>query len=124
MRTSRINLLFLCLSATALAQRPAALPKLKVSENQRFLVQADGKPFFYLADTAWELFHRLDRKDAAEYLKTRAAQGYTVVQAVALAELDGLTTIPREGLRAIASTFLSRLGRHLDLVELRVAKEV
>ena len=37
------------------------------------------------------MFHRLDRKDAAEYLKTRAGQGYTVVQAVALAELDGLT---------------------------------
>jgi hypothetical protein len=80
-----------CLTAVAFAQRPNALPKLKVSENHRFLVQADGKPFFYLADTAWELFHRLDRKDAAEYLKTRAAQGYTVVQAVALAELDGLT---------------------------------
>ena len=86
----RLAALF-CLAAAGFAQRPAALPKLKVSENQRFLVQADGKPFFYLADTAWELFHRLDRKDAAEYLKTRAAQGYTVVQAVALAELDGLT---------------------------------
>src|SRR6185436_10952653 len=91
MMTSRITALLVCLAAFAFAQRPAALPKLKVSENQRFLVQADGKPFFYLADTAWELFHRLDSKDAAEYLKTRASQGYTVVQAVALAELDGLT---------------------------------
>ena len=80
-----------CFTAVvALAQREQALPKLKVSADRRFLVQADGRPFFYLADTAWELFHRLDRKDAAEYLKTRAAQGYTVVQAVALAELDGL----------------------------------
>ncbi|HEY1190622.1 MAG TPA: glycoside hydrolase family 140 protein, partial [Gemmata sp.] len=58
--------------------------------NKRFLVTADGKPFFYLADTAWELFHRLDREQAAKYLKTRAAQGYNVVQAVALAEFDGL----------------------------------
>ena len=64
---------------------------MRVSADHRFLVRDDGKPFFYLADTGWELFHRLDRKDAAEYLKIRAAQGYTVVQAVALAELEGLT---------------------------------
>ena len=40
------------------------LPRLKVSENQRFLVKEDGKPFFYLGDTAWELFHRLNREEA------------------------------------------------------------
>jgi hypothetical protein len=63
---------------------------LKVSANQRFLVTADGKPFFYLADTAWELFHRLNREQAEKYLKDRAAKGFTVIQAVVLAELDGL----------------------------------
>jgi hypothetical protein len=79
-----------CPSAAA-AQNQKAPARLTVSQNHRFLVRGDGKPFFYLADTAWELFHRLDRKEAAEYLHTRAAQGYSVVQAVALAELDGLT---------------------------------
>ena len=66
------------------------LPRLKVSENKRFLVTEDGKPFFYLADTGWELFHRLNRKEAVEYLNTRAAQKFTVIQAVAAAELDGV----------------------------------
>lgn len=28
---------------------------LRVSDNGRFLVHADGSPFFYLADTAWEM---------------------------------------------------------------------
>ncbi len=70
---------------------PPALPKLKVSDDKRFLVTAGGQPFFYLADTAWELLHRLDRKQAAEYLDKRAAQRYTAIQAVALAELDGVT---------------------------------
>lgn len=37
--------------------------QLRVSDNHRFLVTADGKPFFYLGDTAWELFHRLNRED-------------------------------------------------------------
>ena len=63
---------------------------LKVSDNQRFLVQQDGTPFFWLGDTAWELFHRLNREDAEKYLKNRAEKGFTVIQAVALAEFDGV----------------------------------
>src|SRR4051812_12753358 len=72
-------------------RRSHALPRLKVSENKRFLMTEDGKPFFYLADTAWELFQRLDRKQALEYLDIRAAQKFTAIQAVLLAELDGVT---------------------------------
>ena len=69
----------------------ADLPNLKVSDNRRFLVTVEGKPFFYLGDTAWELFHRLDRDDAEKYLKKRASQGFTVIQAVAIGEFDGHT---------------------------------
>lgn len=69
-----------------------AISQLRVSENQRYLVEADGKPFFWLGDTAWELFHRLDREDAEVYLKNRADKSFNVVQAVVLAELDGLNT--------------------------------
>ncbi|HUV13448.1 MAG TPA: glycoside hydrolase family 140 protein [Acidobacteriota bacterium] len=65
---------------------------LGVSESGRYLTYADGTPFFYLGDTAWELFHRLDRKEADLYLTDRVAKGFTVIQAVALAELDGLNT--------------------------------
>lgn len=64
--------------------------QLRVSDNKRFLVTKDGKPFFWLGDTAWELFHRLTREEAERYLKNRAEKGFTVIQAVALAELDGL----------------------------------
>jgi hypothetical protein len=35
------------------------------------------------------LFHRLNREEADHYLETRAAQGFTVIQAVVLAEFDG-----------------------------------
>jgi hypothetical protein len=63
--------------------------RLKVSENKRFLVHEDGTPFFYLGDTAWELFHRLNREEADKYLQNRATKGFTVIQAVALAEVDG-----------------------------------
>lgn len=76
-------------SASALAAGP--LPRLRISDNQRFLVTEDGRPFFWLGDTAWELFHRLTREDAERYLQNRAARKFTVIQAVVLAELDGLT---------------------------------
>ncbi|MCX8038167.1 MAG: glycoside hydrolase family 140 protein [Candidatus Sumerlaeia bacterium] len=79
----------ICLTA-AKAASPAQLPRLKVSENKRFLICEDGTPFFWLGDTAWELFHRLNREEAERYLKNRADKGFTVIQAVVLAELDGL----------------------------------
>ncbi len=75
---------------TAAPSALAELPGLKVSDNKRFLVTEQGKPFFYLGDTAWELFHRLNREEAERYLSHRAAHGFTVIQAVVLAELDGL----------------------------------
>ncbi|GAB4467525.1 MAG: glycoside hydrolase family 140 protein [Armatimonadaceae bacterium] len=64
--------------------------RLTISQNRRYLAHEDGTPFFYLGDTAWELFHRLNREEADLYLEDRAAKGYTVIQAVVLAELDGL----------------------------------
>ena len=69
------------------------LGKLRVAANHRYLEFDDGAPFFYLGDTAWELFHRLNREEAQVYLSNRAAKGFTVIQAVALAELGG-TDIP------------------------------
>lgn len=71
---------------------PAPNLTLRISDNRRFLAHADGRPFFWLGDTAWCLFHRLDRDEAAHYLTDRARKGFTVIQAVALAELDGLGT--------------------------------
>src|SRR5262245_20119495 len=65
---------------------------LRVSDNRRFLVHDDGAPFFYLGDTAWEPFNRLTIEEAERYLRDRAAKGFTVIQAAALAEIDGLHT--------------------------------
>ena len=68
------------------------MEKIQVSQNQRFLVTESGTPFFWLGDTAWELFHRLNHAEAEHYLETRRQQGFNVIQAVVLAELDGLHT--------------------------------
>ncbi|WP_105013133.1 glycoside hydrolase family 140 protein [Salinibacter sp. 10B] len=74
------------------AQSDASPPPLGISDDGRRLVQPDGTPFFWLGDTAWELFHRLNREEAKTYLDDRAEKGFTVIQAVVLAEQDGLNT--------------------------------
>jgi len=74
-------------SVPTLAGTP--LPRLKVSDNHRFLVTETGKPFFWLGDTTWELFHRLNREEADRLLVDRAGKGFTLLQSVAIAELDG-----------------------------------
>ena len=82
-----VLMLALAFSVTSQAQN---LPQLKVSDDGHYLQTADGKPFFYQGDTAWELFHRPNREEADIYLKNRADKGYNVIQAVALSEVDGV----------------------------------
>jgi len=45
-------------------------------------VDADGKPFFWLGDTAWPLFAEYKKTQAEAYLRNRAAKGFTVIQGV------------------------------------------
>src|SRR5690606_468412 len=63
-----------------------APPDLRVAADHRHLETADGKPFFLLGDTAWELFHRLTREETQLYLRNRADKGFNTILAVALAE--------------------------------------
>ena len=70
---------------------------LKISDNDRYLVWDDGSPFFYLGDTAWELFHRLSKEEADQYLENRAEKGFTVIQAVVLSQVGGLDVPNAEG---------------------------
>ncbi|MCC6442549.1 MAG: DUF4038 domain-containing protein [Armatimonadetes bacterium] len=69
---------------------------LRVSANGRYLAQRNGKPFFWLGDTAWLLFQIPTREEAGLYLKTRARQGFTIIQAAIVMgeERVGGTLIP------------------------------
>lgn len=80
-----LTLFFLLVCFQSIAQT------FSVSENKRYLLK-ENKPFVWVGDTAWELFHALDRDSTTHYLSKRATQGFTIIQAVALAELDGLNS--------------------------------
>lgn len=88
------SFLFWACLTSATAQK---LPEVQVSPNHKFLQTEDGKPFFWLADTDWELFHRLNREEISSFLETRRKQGFNIIQAVALAEFEGIRTPNRYG---------------------------
>ncbi len=54
---------------------------IRISSNGRYFTNHTGTPFFYLGDTAWLLFQRLDHPEVEAYLQDRADKGFTVIQA-------------------------------------------
>ncbi|MBK7938844.1 MAG: glycoside hydrolase family 140 protein [Lewinellaceae bacterium] len=95
--------MLLCLHAAAQSAAWQHGP-VKPSPDGHQLQHKDGTPFFWLADTGWELFHRLTLEEAAEYFDNRAKLGFNVIQAVALAEFDGLRTPNAYGQTPFAGT--------------------
>jgi hypothetical protein len=77
------------LLAVAEPALPAQSLRLRVDARGRCLERTDGRPFFYLGDTAWELFGRLELEAAGRYLSDRAAKGFTVIMAVVVMDDDG-----------------------------------
>lgn len=75
----------------------SANAQIRVSDNHRFLADSAGRPFFWLGDTDWELFHRMNREETDQFLETRSKQGFNVIQAVALAEFNGIRQPNRYG---------------------------
>lgn len=47
------------------------IPSLKISGNKRFIVDENGNPFFWLGDTGWLIFSKLNREDAEKYINDR-----------------------------------------------------
>lgn len=131
MKRSDLLLLALCfcvngrtLPMMAQSARAAASPSksvkpitLRVSPNGRHLVDQDGRPFLYLADTAWTLFRRLTREEAEEYLQNRLAKGFTVIQAYLL---RGLSVTNRYGHLTLVDRDPTKLNeawfKHADYV--------
>ena len=75
-----IALLAAATGRAAAAPKPWDGGRLTVSADGRFLMHADGRPFFWLGDTGWLLPERLDRDEAEHYLSRCEAAGFNVVQ--------------------------------------------
>lgn len=74
------------------ASQAATHGRVVVHPEHRFLMYEDGTPFFWLGDTAWQMFHRHTVESARIYMTDRAMKGFNVLQAVCLAEHGGLSS--------------------------------
>jgi len=70
---------------------------LKITADGHFFSYEDGTPFFWLGDTAWELFNRLRKEEIIQYLDNRKKKGFNVIQAVILANTDRPMTANQYG---------------------------
>lgn len=55
---------------------------IRVSQNRRYLEQADGTPFFWLSDTAWNGALKADHASWETYLSDRKQKKFTAIQFV------------------------------------------
>jgi len=55
---------------------------LEISKNKKYFVDNNGDPFFYHADTGWQIFSKLTTKEAREYLMHRKEQGFNTIQTI------------------------------------------
>ena len=98
------------------------LPRIVVHREGHFLSGSDGSPFFWLGDTAWQLIQQTTREECSYYLHTRSRQGFTVIQAVVLAEFGGVKEPTASGLLPFANqdpthpneTFFDRVVEIVD----------
>jgi hypothetical protein len=113
--------------AGSLEAAPAKNPRdLRVTSNHRYFERNDGTPFFYLADTAWGLFDRLNREETDRYLADRAKKGFTVIQAVLMYEASKQDTPNAYGDLPLVERDPERINeayfKHVDYVVQKAAE--
>jgi hypothetical protein len=83
-----ITLLLLLIGLTSFAQGNTNGETIKVSNNKHYFSYSSGEPFFWLGDTGWLLFSKLDREEAEAYLENRRQKGFNVVQVMVLHQVN------------------------------------
>ncbi len=62
---------------------------ISVSEDGRYFVDHDGRPFFWLGDTLWELFRCYTIEEAEAILENRRNKGFSFIQVMFTGVGDG-----------------------------------
>ena len=76
-------------------RRDSLTGPIRVSEDGRYFVGADGQPLFWLGDTQWELFRLFRLDDIRRILDSRQALGFTCLQ-IMLVGVDPLANVEGE----------------------------
>src|SRR5690606_12496324 len=79
----------------------------------------NGQPFFWMGDTGWLLFGKLDREEAEKYLETRRQQGFNVIQVMVLHTLEARNVYGQKALlnRDIATPRITKGNSPADTAQ-------
>ncbi len=72
-------MVFGCIFLVGIKGAHAAMQRLRISDNGRFLEKEDGTPFFWMGDTAWSIA-TINPSDMAYYMNDRAQKGFSIIQ--------------------------------------------
>lgn len=86
--------LFACVLACAASATAAFNGPLRVSDNGRYFVAHDGKPFLWLGDSAWPLLSQYTLQEAEDYITNRKQAGYTLLHSSLVWGLSVMTDPP------------------------------
>jgi len=95
---------------------------LQVSADRRHLEYGNGKPFFWLADTAWNGPLKASETDWEIYLADRSAKGFSAIQFVATqwlgaaADAEGRPAYTNPARIQIEPAFFQRLDCRIDRI--------
>ncbi len=95
---------------------------LRRSTNGWYLIQADGTPFFWLGDTAWNGPLLSSPGDWEKYLRDRESKGFNAVQFVttqwiaAVGDADGRTAYRGQEPISVDPAFYQRLDARIDAI--------
>lgn len=87
-----LSILLLLLFATINFSN-AQLKNLTIGNDSRTFMTSDGKPFFWLGDTGWLLFVKLNRQETLQYLDVRKAQGFNVIQVMVVHDVNNAKNV-------------------------------
>lgn len=94
----------------------------RVADNGYSLAHADGTPFLWWGDTVWNGLIRSSADDWAEYLDTRRAQGFSVVQFFSThwrglaTDPEGNSSYTEEGRFSVNPAFFQRLDPKVKVI--------
>lgn len=118
---------FICRRPASEEQQASALPRgpLRVRPGATCLERADGTPFFWLGDTAWNGPLLASAEDWETYLRDRRAKRFSVIQFVLIApwrtahtDAEGQAAYQLEGNRlTINPRFFQRMDQRIEAIQ-------
>lgn len=90
-------LLLIALTVVNCSKKTYETQSLCVHPDGRYLMYENGRPFFWMGDTAWNLFDKNTVASARKYLTARKMQGFNIVQCSLLFGTYGVTRPNVEG---------------------------